>query len=64
MSSRGPNYTEDVSPHIFASGPGLKRLAVAIVGADIAGLGAATGICPSAHDVEVPRELQCPTGVS
>jgi ribulose 1,5-bisphosphate synthetase/thiazole synthase len=42
-----------VPAHIFAPGPGFKRLDIAIDGAGIAGLGAAIGLCQSGHRVEV-----------
>jgi NADPH-dependent 2,4-dienoyl-CoA reductase/sulfur reductase-like enzyme len=53
MPARDPEYIEDVPAHIFAPGPGFKRLNIAVVGAGIAGLGAAIGLCQSGHDVEV-----------
>lgn len=59
MPSRDPNYKEDVPAHIFAPGPGFKRLDIAIVGAGIAGLGAAIGLCQSGHKVEVRRLQFC-----
>jgi predicted flavoprotein YhiN len=53
MPSRDPEYFEDVPGHIFAPGPEFSRLNIAIVGAGIAGLGAAIGLSQSGHDVEV-----------
>jgi hypothetical protein len=53
MPSRDPDYKEDVPARTFAPGPGFKRLDIAIVGAGIAGLGAAIGLCQSGHKVEV-----------
>jgi ribulose 1,5-bisphosphate synthetase/thiazole synthase len=53
MPSRDPDYKEDVPLHIFAPGRGFKYLDIAIVGACIAGLGSAIGLCQSGHKVEV-----------
>jgi hypothetical protein len=63
MPSRGSDYKEDVHAHIFAPGPGFKRLDIAIVGAGITGLGAAIGLCQSGYKVEV-RSLHIVVGFS
>ena len=48
-----PEYFRDLPQHIFTPKENDKALEIGIIGAGIAGLAAAAGLCRSGHRVEV-----------
>jgi len=53
-----PEYCRDLPQHIFTPNEDDKALEIGIIGAGIAGLAAAAGLCRSGHGVEACVQLE------
>jgi len=52
-----PQYLKDPPQHIYEPKPEDKVLDIAVIGAGIAGLAAAAGLCRSGHRVQVGLQV-------